>query len=98
MHRVLEDPASVRSSAEVFIKPLVLEMAQLVVRGAQMGEIRDGDGPISLTLIALAMPILAYSFAPVVEACTGIEVYAPASIAAIRTQILHRAETLLSPR
>jgi hypothetical protein len=44
------------------------------------------------------MPILAYSFAPVVEACTGIEVYAPASIAAIRTQILHRAETLLSPR
>src|ERR1700735_1276101 len=53
MHRVLEDPASVRSSAEVFIKPLVLEMAQLVVRGAQMGEIRAGDGPISLTLIAL---------------------------------------------
>jgi AcrR family transcriptional regulator len=97
MHRVLEDPASVRSSAEVFIKPLVLEMAQLVVRGAQMGVIRDSDGPISLTLIALAMPILAYSFAPVVEACTGIEVFAPASIAVIRTQVMHRAETLLSP-
>jgi AcrR family transcriptional regulator len=97
MHRVLEDPASVRSSSEVFIKPLVLEMAQLVIRGAEMGVIRDGEGPISLTLIALAMPILAYAFAPVVEACTGIEVFSPSAVAAIRNQILHRAETLLSP-
>ena len=97
MHRVLEDPASVRSSSEVFIKPLVMEMAQLVVRGAEMGVIRDGDGPISLTLIALAMPILAYSFAPVVEACIGIEVFSPTTIAAIRAQVMRRAETLLSP-
>ena len=52
MHRVLEDPASVRRSSEVFIKPLVTEMAQLVVRGAEMGVIRNStDGPISLTLI-----------------------------------------------
>src|SRR5580704_12020256 len=59
MHRVLEDPASVRRSAEVFIKPLVIEMAQLVVRGTEMGVIRNSDdGPISLTLIAFAIPIL----------------------------------------
>ena len=97
MHRVLEDPASVRRSAEVFIKPLVIEMAQLVVRGAQMGVIRNTDGPISLTLIALAIPILPYSFAPVVEACTGIEVFSPESIAIIRSQVLQRMDTLLSP-
>ena len=97
MHRVLEDPASVRGSSEVFIKPLVIEMAQLVIRGAEMGIIRDGEGPISLTLIALAMPVLAYSFAPVVEACTGIEVFSPDSIAVIRSQVLRRMEILLSP-
>ena len=96
MHRVLEDPASVRSSAEVFIKPLVAEMAQLVVRGAQLGLIHDGDAPVTMTLIALAMPILAYSFAPVVEACTGIEVFSPDAIAAIRIQVMHRVEALLS--
>lgn len=98
MHRVLEDPASVRRSSEVFIKPLVVEMAQLVVRGAQMGVIRNSDdGPISLTLIALAIPILPYSFAPVVEACTGIEVFSADSIAVIRSQVLRRMDTLLSP-
>jgi AcrR family transcriptional regulator len=97
MHRVLEDPASVRRSSEVFIKPLVIEMAQLVVRGAQMGVIRNTDGPISLTLTALAIPILPYSFAPVVEACTGIEVFSPASIAIIRSQVMQRMDTLLSP-
>jgi TetR/AcrR family transcriptional regulator len=96
MHRVLEDPASVRSSAEVFIKPLVAEMAQLVIRGAEMGTIRDRDRPVSLTLIALAIPILAYSFAPVVEACLGIEVFSPDSISAIRIEVLRRAEALLS--
>ena len=97
MHRVLEDPASVRRSSEVFIKPLVAEMAQLVVRGAEMGVIRNTDGPISLTLILLAIPILPYSFAPVVEACTGIEVFSPASIAVIRNQVLGRMDALLSP-
>ena len=98
MHRVLEDPASVRRSSEVFIKPLVIEMAQLVVRGTQMGVIRNSDdGPISLTLIALAIPILPYSFAPVVEACIGIEVFSPASIAVIRSQVLRRMDALLSP-
>src|ERR1700723_200990 len=98
MHRVLEDPASVRRSAEVFIKPLVIEMAQLVVRGAQMGVIRNNnDGPISLTLIVLAIPILPYSFAPVVEACTGIEVFSPESIAIIRSQVMQRMDILLSP-
>jgi TetR/AcrR family transcriptional regulator len=97
MHRVLEDPASVRSSAEVFIKPLVAEMAQLVIRGAEMGVIRNTDGPVTLTLIALAIPILPYSFAPVVEACTGIEVFSPVSIAIIRNQVLHRMDALLSP-
>jgi TetR/AcrR family transcriptional regulator len=97
MHRVLEDPASVRRSSEVFIKPLVAEMAQLVVRGAEMGVIRNTDGPISLTLILLAIPILPYSFAPVVEACTGIEVFSPASIAVIRNQVLGRVDALLSP-
>jgi TetR/AcrR family transcriptional regulator len=97
MHRVLEDPASVRSSAEAFIKPMVLEMAQLVVRGTEMGVIRNTDGPLSLTLIALAIPILPYSFAPVVEACTGIEVFSPESIAVIRSQVLRRIDALLSP-
>jgi AcrR family transcriptional regulator len=98
MHRVLEDPASVRKSAEVFIKPLVIEMAQLVVRGVEMGLIRNsGDGPISQTLIAFAIPILPYSFAPVVEACIGIEVFSPNSIAVIRSQVLRRLDILLSP-
>ena len=98
MHRVLEDPASVRRSAEVFIKPLVIEMAQLVVRGTEMGVIRNSDdGPISLTLIAFAIPILPYSFAPVVEACIGIDVFSPASIAVIRSQVLRRMDALLSP-
>jgi len=97
MHRVLEDPASVRRSAEVFIKPLVAEMAQLVVRGGEMGVIRNTDGPITMTLIALAIPIMPYSFAPVVEACTGIEVFSPDSIAVIRSQVLRRMDTLLSP-
>lgn len=97
MHRVLEDPASVRRSSEVFIKPLVIEMAKLVVRGAELGVIRNTDGPISLTLTALAIPILPYSFAPVVEACTGIEVFSPDSIAVIRSQVLRRMDALLSP-
>jgi TetR/AcrR family transcriptional regulator len=97
MHRVLEDPAIVRRSSEVFIKPLVLEMAQLVIRGTEMGVIRNSDGPIGLTLTALAMPILPYSFAPVVEACTGIKVFSPDSIAVIRSQVLRRMNTLLSP-
>ena len=97
MHSVLEDPASVRKSAEVFIKPLVIEMAQLVVRGIEMGIIRNSDGPITQTLIALALPILPYSFAPVVEACTGIEVFSPDSIAIIRSQVMRRMEILLSP-
>jgi uncharacterized protein (DUF2141 family) len=94
---VLEDPASVRRSSEVFIKPLVIEMAKLVVRGIEVGAIRNTDGPISLTLTALAIPILPYSFAPVVEACTGIEVFAPASVAVIRSQVLRRMDALLSP-
>ncbi len=97
MHRVLEDPASVRRSSEVFIKPLVIEMAKLVVRGAELGVIRNTDGPISLTLTALAIPILPYSFAPVVEACTGIDVFSPDSIAVIRNQVLRRMDALLSP-
>ncbi|MGA9720988.1 MAG: TetR/AcrR family transcriptional regulator [Candidatus Binatus sp.] len=97
MHRVLEDPASVRRSSEVFIKPLVIEMAQLVVRGGEMGVIRNTDGPITMTLIALAIPILPYSFAPVVEACIGIEVFSPESIAIIRSQVLRRMDALLSP-
>jgi AcrR family transcriptional regulator len=97
MHRVLEDPASVRRSSEVFLKPLVAEMAQLVVRGGEMGVIRNTDGPITMTLIALAIPILPYSFAPVVEACTGIEVFSPDSIAIIRGQVLRRMDALLSP-
>ena len=96
MHRVLEDPASVRSSAEVFIKPLVAEMAQLVIRGAEMGIIGDRERPVSLTLIALAIPILAYSFAPVVEACLGMEVFSPDSISAIRMEVMRRADALLS--
>ena len=97
MHRVLEDPASVRSSSEVFIKPLVIAMAQLVIRGAEMGIIRNGDSPVGLTLVALAIPILAYSFAPVFEACTGMEVLSPDSIAGIRVEVLRRADLLLSP-
>ncbi|MGB3549780.1 MAG: TetR/AcrR family transcriptional regulator [Candidatus Binatus sp.] len=97
MHRVLEDPASVRSSAELFIKPLVIAMAQLVIRGAEMGIIRNGDSPVGLTLVALAIPILPYSFAPVVEACTGLEVLSPDSIAGIRVEVLRRADLLLSP-
>ena len=97
MHRVLEDPASVRSSSEVFIKPLVAEMARLVIRGSEMGVIGNREAPITLTLIALAIPILPYSFAPVVEACTGIEVFSPGSIELIRTRVLRLMELLLSP-
>ncbi|HEV2171232.1 MAG TPA: TetR/AcrR family transcriptional regulator [Candidatus Binatus sp.] len=98
MHRVLEDPRSVRNAAEVFIKPVVLYMAELITRGENSGTFKKVDDPIGVALAALGIPILAYGFAPVVEACTGLDVFSPETIARTREEVIRRTESLVLPQ
>jgi TetR/AcrR family transcriptional regulator len=98
MHRVLEDPKSVRNTCDVFIKPLLLYMSELLTAGAAAGFFRKLEDPVGTALAALGIPVIAYAFAPVVEACTGQDMFSPRSIAYTREEVLRRASALVTPQ
>jgi TetR/AcrR family transcriptional regulator len=97
MHRVLEDPKSVRNTFEVFIRPFVLYLSELITAGASAGIFRKVEDPDGVALEALGIPVVAYAFAPVVEACTGRDMFTPQRMAYTREEVLRRASALVTP-
>lgn len=98
LHRVLEDPAQVRNTSRIWIKPLVEQSAEFIRWGGKHGVFRKVQDPADSALSILAMIVFFYAFAPVVEACTGSDIFGPRAIAARRGEVIARVCAMLLPR
>jgi len=95
LQRVIEDPGAVRTATAAFIRPLVMQSAELIRKASAEGSFRRIDDPVAVAMSALGMPLVLYALAPMVEACTDVDVFAPSAVEATRASVLERAATIV---